>query len=1122
MSDPASGLMGAPMPPDQAQRDRILEALDSNMLVEAAAGTGKTTSMLDRMIALLREGRCESIATMAAVTFTRKAASELRTRFQARLEKEAAEAGGIEGDRLATALADIDQCFIGTIHSFCARLLRERPVEAGVDLAFEEIEPEQDMRLREEAWGEYLASVIARDPDSILGRLGDVGMTLTEIESAFLRFADFPDVDRWPAEPPGTNPPVLEPALAEIKKYIQHMRECEPLPVDDGKPGRLVGEYRRLPGMERRTDPDDRSEVIELISQFDKAPPSMSRDARAANLDFAKAEQAEWKRIREEFAGPVMEEVYRARYALAIEVCAGALEVYDRHRIGQGKLNFQDLLMKSASLLEDKPHVRAYFSRRFTHLLVDEFQDTDPVQAKVMLFLTATDPRQADWRKCVPRPGSLFVVGDPKQSIYRFRRADIVTYNDVRKIIERNGEVVQLSANFRATGELVQWANSAFEQVFPEEATEQSPAFVALEQGRAAGEPGEAVGARLILSDGAQCTDDIDGAIEDEAELIAHTIKDAVTRGMKIARLGGPGQSPEATAAEPGDFMIIAFNKDYLSIYARKLQEHGVPHEVTGGTALNEVWELRLLNLCLRAVTQPDNPVALLGVLRSELFGVSDRSLYAFKQANGRFSYNSEVPGELVDDHAGPIREAFASLKEYSLWLKRMPPVAALELIIADLGLMVLAASRPGGDVQAGSLAKGLELIRGMQAEMPTAAELTGYLGGLVDPDARSDSFDGISALSQRPSAVRIMNLHKAKGLQAPVVFLASPRTRSSDEIDMFIDRSGDVITGYMAIGVRNAFGGTSMRAKPVGWDALKEREKAFQQAEADRLRYVAATRAETMLVVSCRDDGKGKNIWKELAGHIDGDSALTDPGEPAVVEPVLREVSGEDVSAATDAVRGRMGAVRAPTYRVRAAKEYAVSGDYGREAAVLAPAISFAEVTEGASAPVPEGEHGAEWGGAVHQLLELVTKSEGAELETVAAALLEEAGLDVSRAADLLDTVKAVMASDIWRRAGEADRRMSEVPFEVVLETGPDDGGIREVLVRGAIDLAFLEGDGWTLVDYKTDAVPPDGDMSPIAEHYGPQIELYARAFEACTGERVARTALYFVRKDLTFWGQV
>ena len=163
-------------PPDQAERDLITRELDKTMLVEAAAGTGKTTAMIGRMVALLASGKCRT-DTLAAVTFTRKSTAELRARFQIDLEKAARAAKGKERDCLDAAVATVERCVIGTIHSFCARLLRERPVEAGVDVGFQELDDVADARLRQQAWEEYIARLLATD-DPILAELEGLGIEI--------------------------------------------------------------------------------------------------------------------------------------------------------------------------------------------------------------------------------------------------------------------------------------------------------------------------------------------------------------------------------------------------------------------------------------------------------------------------------------------------------------------------------------------------------------------------------------------------------------------------------------------------------------------------------------------------------------------------------------------------------------------------------------------------------------------------------------------------------------------------------------------------------------------------------------------------------------------------------
>jgi len=250
--------------PDHAQRRLIVERLDATMLVEAAAGTGKTRSMTDRMVALLGGGKCR-IETLAAVTFTRKAAAELQNRFQLALEDAARRASGKPAERLRHARNHVELCFIGTVHSFCARLLRERPVEAGVDPSFEELDEERDARQRQQAWETFGNELFAAD-DPALDELEELGLTLAELREAFLQFADYPDVDEWPA--PAVPAPALKPAVQALREYTAHMaRVLSALPVEGGTDD-LIGLFRRVLRMTRSRDLERHADVAEVLPRI--------------------------------------------------------------------------------------------------------------------------------------------------------------------------------------------------------------------------------------------------------------------------------------------------------------------------------------------------------------------------------------------------------------------------------------------------------------------------------------------------------------------------------------------------------------------------------------------------------------------------------------------------------------------------------------------------------------------------------------------------------------------------------------------------------------------------------------------------------------------------------------
>lgn len=1145
---------------DGNERDRIVSALDRNMLVEAAAGTGKTSGMIARMLALLRTGACPHVRNMAAITFTRKAAAEIRSRFQVALEQAWRETEGEEKKRLERVLAGIEQCFIGTIHSFCARLLRERPLEAGVGISFREIDDLKDARLRDEAWEEFTTRLLVHDPENLLGRLREKGMRLSDLKSAFLSYADFPDVEEWPLPQPGPEENAYEDARRELEKYVSHLSELAPrLPRDPGN-DKLIPELRRLPRIVSHYCFENPCELMEVLEYFDKNPGIVQRVWEKGNGlsgETAKEEKARWDRFREKVVKPTLCRWRESRYSLSMEVLNAARSHYDSLRRERGLLNFQDLLVETVRLLRDHPEVRKDLQARFTHILVDEFQDTDPVQAEMIFLLAASDHRERDWRRCVPRPGSLFLVGDPKQSIYRFRRADISIYNEVKELLQRSGGLIlNLNTNFRSTPELVEWINAVFSpgpdpdpsregtDGFPHRATEFSPAYVELVPSpqKSAGEGFRGIYRLTVPAEYSRNED----ALPFMADRIARFIRDACSGNLTLHRTPREKASGRGGKADPSDFMILTYRKDDLGIFAEKLQEYGIPHRVSGGESLNRVPELRLLHICLKAALQPEDPVSLVAVLRSELFGLSDAELYAYKKSGGVFSYRSPVPPDLSDDQRKAFRDAFQRLEKYRLWIYQMPPVAAIERMASDLGLTVSAASRPGGEIQAGSLAKALEILREAQNEMWTSSQLLEYLERLAENE---ESYDGISALSEDLPAVRVMNLHKAKGLEAPVVFLAGVRGGGGHDIEKHVDRSSGRVRGYLAVYRVFSRNAKKLLAHPANWETLSERERAFLDAESLRLRYVAATRASTACVIAQKAKNNHNHPWRHFADFL--------KNAPELPELQVSSVSGKpaftfDLREAENATRilaSRKETAVRPTYGILAAKKLALSSAETGTAAgagvdkewsleeipnprAAGPPIVLLSIPVETAPPSPhvpeaagvgpEGDdaaetmlpvsdiHGPEFGEVIHLLLRAAMENPGAPLELIASSQLEEKGLDPGLAQTAAELARKVMSSGLWERARAGGKYLVEAPFHFL------DGESFRVptVVRGVIDLAFREEDGWVLVDYKTDRTA-GRDPLRIAQRYVPQLRLYAEIWEKITEERVKESLIYLVEAD-------
>jgi ATP-dependent helicase/nuclease subunit A len=1068
-------------PPDHKDRCRIVKELDTTMLVEAAAGTGKTTSMIARMVALLREGRCE-IGTLAAVTFTRKSAAEMRARFQVELERSAREESGPARQRLVDAVAHVERCFIGTIHSFCARLLRERPIEAGVDLAFDELESEVDARLKGQAWDEYVAELFACD-GAVLGELRALGLEIEHLRPAFAAYATYPDVDEWPA--PEVELGDLRPIVGRLREYIRHMELLLPTFPDERGNDKLMGKYESIVRQARQIALDRPTDLMELLENFgsQKAVQKQWPEGSAQG----KQEQNRWAEFADSSAKPLVERWREKRYAAVVCALAEAKTRYDRLRKLSGGLNFQDLLMRAAELLRDKPTIRQYFRHRFTHLCVDEFQDTDPVQAQVMMYLTADDPNETDWRSCRPIPGSLFVVGDPKQSIYRFRRADIVTYNQVKEIIEDSGgAVVALTANFRTLGSLVEWGNDIFDQVFPATADPYSPAQRRMLIGRRNGSDGDLAGISTLVIPKELGKAEL--VVEYEADRIARFIRHAIDAELTVPRTDKELERGVSRQVRPSDFMIVARNKWNLARYALKLQELGLPHQVTGGSALGQVAELTLLVKCLAALAEPDNPVALVAALRGDLFGFSDEALYAFREANGRFSYRAAIPDKAPKEVARLFKDAYGRLQRYATWLNRLPPLSAIERIAGDLGLTVQAAMATGGNIQAGIVAKAFEMLRAAQVEFHSASDLAQYLQDLIDQDVE---FDGLPARPHDQSPVRIMNLHKVKGLEAPIVILADATGKKNHDVLLHVDRSGAKAKGYLAVyGPKRGRRSRPLLARPAGWDDLTAEENRFGEAEEKRLLYVAATRAGTQLTIVHRDAGGNKNHWQFFAPHTQGYDELADPGPQLPPTGETVHVDEAAVKEAIGAIAGRWQTSQQPGYASAAAKEISVTPSSLHHVA-------------------GSGEHGTEWGTVIHYLLETIMREPDCDRHALARMALAEQELDPAAAPAAVRLVEQVTASEIWLRALNSKQRLVEVPFVTRIRAEQSTTGLPTVL-RGVIDLAFEEHDGWVVVDYKTDAVTA-GRLQSLVDHYRGQVATYASVWQAMLGQKVKESGLFF-----------
>ncbi|MCH7729356.1 MAG: UvrD-helicase domain-containing protein [Planctomycetes bacterium] len=518
---------------DEEARRRIREELDRNFIAEAAAGTGKTTCIVDRMVNLVSTGTCQ-VEHLVAVTFTRKAAAELRERFHLALRRRAGELQ--EGStpkeretylRVQSASDNVSGAFVGTIHSFCAALLRERPIEFDVDPTFRELDEDEDGQLREQAWYENINDLFAIG-DPLIDQIDELGIERKDLKSCFDRFIEYRDVQQWPCSTPHEID--VSAVQKQTRDYIEDMKQLMPFPTERGT-DKLMARYEEIV----RASGKSWSRVgnfFSVLERFDTSSAAVQKQWHDSKI--ARREKNRWEDFRVEVVQPAMEWWYRKRYRFIVEFVRRAVTVYERQKAASGGLDFTDLLLAAARGLKTQPKLREYFQSRFTHLLVDEFQDTDPIQAEIILYLTSENVKEQECYHCKPRSGSLFLVGDPKQSIYRFRRGDIVTYNRVRTIFEQSGgEVLSLVRSFRSRSELRTWNNRIYGAKFLPKADHYKTAAEDMVQGRVDVSEGELSGLRKLTLG---VDSKIDETTRDEAESIAKFIRHALDSGMTVPR----------------------------------------------------------------------------------------------------------------------------------------------------------------------------------------------------------------------------------------------------------------------------------------------------------------------------------------------------------------------------------------------------------------------------------------------------------------------------------------------------------------------------------------------------------------------------------------------------------
>ncbi|WP_410793389.1 UvrD-helicase domain-containing protein [Kribbella sp. C-35] len=1124
---------------DAAARDRIRSDTDTTLFVEAGAGSGKTHALVERVSTLvLRDG--VPLRTIAAVTFTEKAGAELRDRLRVEFEK----ARKSEDRQLAdAALDDLDSASIGTLHAFAQQILLAHPIEAGLPPLIDVLDEVGSSVAFEERWAELQQQLL--DDDSIAEPLllaMAVGVELKHLRSLARLFGNDWDLiaDRVLVEPPElVAMPDLSGLIAAAAQIGAAAETC--LDPED----RLLPKVQQIRELGLTLDAaSDQETQLALLQTFRGL--KIGRIGRKENWpDIAKV-RADCTEVVE-VAGSLVE--------LLLDACLRHLSHWIAERVlesaelrrAEGRLEFHDLLVLARDLLRRDPEVRADLQERFERLLLDEFQDTDPIQIELAVRIAGGAEADAtDWHDVEVPEGRLFVVGDPKQSIYRFRRANIATYLTAQQLL---GETVALTTNFRTVPPILSWINTVFATLIQAHESAQpsyqslsphrtNPTSAGLAISRTAPSPppdAPVKGDQLsIFDEPTLFSDAAEAEVSDLAAVLPFRRRgtdvplepppdepEDPSAGPAVTVLGATPHDdlPRAQAsvlrereatdvaavieealrqgwlvyddraetwrpAEAGDIAVLVPARTSLPFLEDALDRADIPYRAEASSLVYQTAEVRDLLACARALGDPSDQLALVTTLRSPLFGCGDDDLYTWKRDGGRFILTAPVPDQLLTH---PVAEAMEWLRRTYYAARWLTPSEILAKIVADRRMLEVAAVGPRSRDAWRRIRFVVDQARAW-SEVEHGG-LRSYLAWAAHQGEETSRVAEAVLPETDADAVRVMTIHAAKGLEFPIVILsgmtASPNRQRGVQVLW-------PLPGGYAVKLKAS-------VQTEDFDLVQPVDEQMDDYERRRLLYVAATRARDHLVVSLHRSGNRRHTSNaELlasAGGVDAPHAtlFTCPpvpdreptGSPDVTPPISRTEWESRAAAA-------QSASRTPSAQSASGLE-----GTGPELALAALSVDGEDLAghpidpgtaKGARdlelPPWSKGRYGTAIGRAVHAVLQVVDLSTGAGLEAaVSTQCLAEGVLEYADVVTAL--VRSALASDVVKRAAAREHWR-----ESYVGTVQPDGTVLE----GFVDLIYREDDGrLTIVDYKTDDIPAAALESRVA-YYAPQLQAYAK----------------------------
>lgn len=1115
-------------------QQQAVDTLDRTVSVSAGAGSGKTEVLVQRF--------CSIVATQGAdvdeiltVTFTEKAAKEMKQRIVAEFARLADET---TDPRFEEARRKVESAYIGTIHSFAARLLRENAFEAGVDPRFRVLDSVEASTLRDSVLETLITDSYSegtRECSDLLSAFGKDALksAITGLHSHIQSLGREVDGVEVAA---GEAVDVAE----EIDAYVRIMDDLMVM-LDDGA---VDGKFAETLARARPTYESIRSSALRLkegvltghanaayAREFDwdlfeeVGPAPKLILLNVGNADIKDTHTRPAKEHAERFIAGLLSPLGEHYIGCLKEITKAFREQYTSAKRSIGALDFDDLLIRTRDLLTARggqSGVADEYRRKFKYVIMDEFQDTNSLQKSII--------------DAVCPPDRFFSVGDVKQSIFGFQNADVNVFMDHHRRIRESEEAVDISfaENFRSRPEILGFVNWLFGQIWQEDGDFDFERLEAKSRFHDAEQPS----VELLFVP-------LEGNTEQsrlaEARSIAARIRQMLARDggrtLQVTRMKNDGDQPRDL--QPGDIMILFRSTTDIPIYERALSDAGIEYYVVSGRGFYETHEVNDLLCLLKAVDNPLDDVAMAAVLRSPLVGVSDDTLWWLTRKPGTdgAQANRQI-GRLfdgmhdLDGLAGIDGSDRTKLESFVSLLQELRGISAgsritdlLDLTMSKTSYDLKALASEHGKQRYANIRKMLDLAQGFQSN--NLFHLPDFIRHIEDLKIVADREGEAPTETEESPVVRLMTVHKAKGLQAPVVFVADCTRGLKAGGGPFIF-SKDL---GAACKIRNI--ATDDCVATPAYSRVSDQLKQKDIAEEKRLLYVAATRAEELLVLTgiSKYDGKkaGKGIYSEIgswAGWLEKALGIVErpPGGQTTLSADGISVALLDGTGLAD-IKSEAQTRIPITERLSWIKQIGRPDGQGAHPAVKR---CYEPLEQGEDAPLvltvsrildylacprmyycrwmlgirdeeiePEDylreDTGrvapTSLGTAVHQIMRAVDFARDLEPQFETLIGLQPEAVQ----AEAWEACRRFLRLPWADRIRKASRRLQEVPLRVRLDSCD---------FRGRADLLFEEDGRWVVADFKTGS-------GTDKERYRLQVGIYALAVQRCLGATPAEVAV-------------